>query len=89
MVNEPVKKLFQGNVNGPYSPPRKPTLALNAALETCITGSLGVPRDYLRALNWFHKAAKQDLRRAQFGVGFMFYYGQDVEKDRSSSFKVE
>jgi hypothetical protein len=44
-------------------------------------GGEGVPRDYLRAAEWYRKAAEQGVATAQFNLGVLYATGQGVEKD--------
>jgi hypothetical protein len=41
----------------------------------------GVQKDFAQALSWYQKAAKQNNREAQCGIGAMYYEGRGVQKD--------
>jgi hypothetical protein len=45
----------------------------------------GVKQDYLRAAEWYRKAAEQGLREAQYALGFMYEEGQGLAKDRGQA----
>ncbi len=45
------------------------------ALGTAYSDGLALARDYRRAAAWFEKAALQGHARAQFSLGFLYYYG--------------
>jgi TPR repeat protein len=45
----------------------------------------GVPRDFDKALMWFHQAAEQNDADAQYTLGFMYGRGEGVEKDQKQS----
>lgn len=41
----------------------------------------GVPKDYKKAMEWYMKAALQDVQNAQLSIGAMFADGHGVEKE--------
>lgn len=41
----------------------------------------GFTRDYSKSLEWFRKAADQNLPESQFQVGTFYHYGRVVTKD--------
>ncbi len=41
----------------------------------------GVPQDYAKALQWWHKAAEQGDAKAQHNLGLMYDYGLGVPQD--------
>jgi TPR repeat protein len=43
--------------------------------------SLGVPKDYKKAAEWYEKAAEQGLDKAQHLIALMYCYGKGVPKD--------
>jgi uncharacterized protein len=45
----------------------------------------GVPTNYSRAHEWFHKAALQGLSKAQYNLGLMFERGLGVPKDQEEA----
>jgi uncharacterized protein len=42
---------------------------------------LGVPQDYVQALDWFRKAADQGIAFAQNNIGSSYLNGQGVPQD--------
>jgi TPR repeat protein len=47
----------------------------------------GVLRDYLEALGWFKKAARQDHPYAQYNVGYMYEKGEGTPQDYGEAAK--
>jgi len=46
----------------------------------------GVPRDYVKAMHWWHMAAEQGLANAQSTLGFMYANGKGgVPKDEAKA----
>jgi TPR repeat protein len=41
-----------------------------------------VPQDYAEAVRWYRKSADQSYPQAQYALGFMYYYGYGVSRDR-------
>jgi TPR repeat protein len=48
-------------------------------------GQDGLPKDSVKALEWYLKAAEQGHAEAQFGVGCLFYNGEGIAKDKQRS----
>lgn len=42
----------------------------------------GVKQDYIKAFEWYEKAAKQGFAMAQFNIGDMYANGQGVKQDK-------
>jgi hypothetical protein len=47
----------------------------------------GVPKDYVEAVKWYHKAAEQGYADAQDTLGMMYFGGQSVREDYAESAK--
>jgi TPR repeat protein len=47
----------------------------------------GVEKDFLKAFEWYRRAAEQDYPQAQFNLGVMYDNGQGVEKDYKKAFE--
>ena len=47
----------------------------------------GVPKDYIKAANWFRKSAEQGYADAQFMLGYAYYRGEVVLQDRKEAIK--
>jgi len=45
----------------------------------------GAPTDYARAMNWFQKAAAQNVAEAQTGIGLLYRFGSGVPQDREQA----
>jgi TPR repeat protein len=41
-----------------------------------------VPSDYSEAALWYRKSAEQNYPRAQYDLGYMYYFGYGVPRDR-------
>lgn len=41
-----------------------------------------MPQDYAEAARWYRKSADQGYPQAQYTLGFMYYYGYGVQRDR-------
>ena len=41
----------------------------------------GVTQNDATAVEWFQKAANQDLATAQYNLGYMYYHGRGVSQD--------
>ena len=41
-----------------------------------------MPRDDAEAVRWYRKSADQGYPKAQYALGFMYYYGYGVQRDR-------
>jgi hypothetical protein len=50
-------------------------------------GNLGVAKDDAEAVKWFRKAAVQNLREAQYNLGFCYANGKGVAKDEVEAVK--
>jgi len=50
-------------------------------------GKLGVAKDEVEAVKWYHKAAEQNTAWAQFWLGFCYANGQGVAKDEVEAVK--
>jgi TPR repeat protein len=50
-------------------------------LGTLYEEGKGSPRNYEEAINWYAKAAKQGLARAQVRLARMYYFGRHVRQD--------
>ncbi|ORZ24783.1 hypothetical protein BCR41DRAFT_348507, partial [Lobosporangium transversale] len=46
----------------------------------------GVPQDYLKAFDWYLKAANQGYASAQYNLGYMYLKGKGVPHDYSTAF---
>ena len=44
-------------------------------------GQEGLPQDYQKGLEWYEKSALQGNVLAQYGLGFMYMFGQYVRQD--------
>jgi TPR repeat protein len=44
-------------------------------------GGQGVPRDFVEAAKWLHKAAEQGSAKAQAGLGILYENGMGVSQD--------
>ena len=55
--------------------------AQNTVGEWCYNGSNGMERDYVAALQWWAKAAKQGNVEAVGNMGMCYRYGHGVERD--------
>lgn len=55
--------------------------AQNTVGEWCYNGSNGMERDYVAALQWWAKAAKQGYVEAVGNMGMCYRYGHGVERD--------
>ena len=55
--------------------------AQNTVGEWCYNGSNGMERDYVAALQWWAKAAKQGYEEAVGNMGMCYRYGHGVERD--------
>jgi TPR repeat protein len=76
-----------------FSSPQKPALEMappNADYENAkvqfgmglkFASGQGAVLDYVRAAEWYRKAAEQDHSPAQFNLGMMFAHGQGVARD--------
>jgi uncharacterized protein len=42
---------------------------------------IGVPKDYVEAVNWYKKAAAQDFASAQFDLGVLYTNGLGISQD--------
>jgi len=47
----------------------------------------GAPKDYMKAVKWFRKAAEQGNANAQFDLGVMYFNGQGVPKNHTEAAK--
>ena len=43
---------------------------------------LGVPSDKIKALKWYRKASKKNHKIAQFNLAWIYYNGENVEKNK-------
>ena len=41
----------------------------------------GVKQDYIKAVEWYQRAAEQGVADAQYNLGVMYYNGQGVKQD--------
>ena len=48
---------------------------------------LGVPKDKVRAFEWYTKASKLNHKIAQFNLAWIYYNGDNVEKNNFEAFK--
>jgi S1-C subfamily serine protease len=61
--------------------------AVQYQLGLCYYGGLGVSKDYVEAVKWWHKAADQDYASAQFKLGLCYYGGYGVARDYEAAVK--
>ncbi len=47
---------------------------------------LGVPQNYILAMNWYRQAADNDLPEAQHNMGLLYYHGYGVAQNLVESF---
>ena len=48
---------------------------------------LGRPRDFKQAMEWYQKAASQNMPNAINSIGYMYEYGQGVAEDKNEAIK--
>ena len=48
---------------------------------------LGVPQNYILAMNWYRQAADNDLPEAQHNMGLLYYHGYGVAQNLVESFR--
>ncbi len=50
-------------------------------------GGTGIPQDYTKAMQWFHKAAAQGNDDAQLNIGDLYYKGHGVPQNYTEAIK--
>jgi len=45
-----------------------------------------VPQDYAEAVRWYRKSADQGYPQARYGLGYIYYYGFGVQRDRVQAY---
>lgn len=48
---------------------------------------LGVPQNYLLAMNWYRQAADNELAQAQHNMGMLYYHGYGVAQNLEEAFR--
>lgn len=48
---------------------------------------LGVPQNYLMAMNWYRQAAENDLAQAQHNMGMLYHNGYGVAENLTEAFR--
>ena len=56
-------------------------------LANCYFAGQGVTQDYSEAVNWYRKAAEQNVSGAQVQLGYCYENGKGVEKDDAEAVK--
>jgi len=56
-------------------------------LGYCYDAGRGVAKDYVEAVKWYRKAARQNFPPAQFNLGYCYANGQGVAKDEEEAVK--
>ena len=75
-------KLFNGHKAGA----EKGDEVAQTLLATCYFYGLGVEKDLLQAVAWYHKAAEQGVDIAQFKLGLCYASGTGVAKDEVAAY---
>ena len=47
-----------------------------------------MPRDDSEAVGWYRKSAEQGYPEAQYDLGYMYYYGYGVPRDRVQAYDL-
>ncbi len=48
---------------------------------------LGVPQNYLLAMNWYRQAADNELAQAQHNMGMLYHHGYGVAQNLGEAFR--
>ena len=48
---------------------------------------LGVPQNYLMAMNWYRQAAESELAQAQHNMGMLYHHGYGVAENLTEAFR--
>ena len=51
----------------------------------CIISTVGVPRDYNKAVQWFQEGAKRNCHQAQNSLGWAYLKGKGVPRDKATA----
>ncbi len=68
--------------------PNKATCWLRTLSASSIARGEGVPPDNAEAVRWYRKSAEQGYPQAQYDLGYMYYYGYDVQRDRNQAYDL-
>lgn len=50
------------------------------------TGRIGLPKDFIQAQYWYHKAADQGDPYAEASIGILFNFGKGVQRDYAQAY---